>query len=124
VASNLYKQAYVVVAKRAQTNELVIAIERPDTPLLWAQRCTIGQISSTGPDLTQPRRLQAMPRYRSPAADATFTPFRRGDELAAELVFDEPQRALTPGQICALYDGEQLLGGAVFESIGYDDLTA
>lgn len=119
VASNLHKLAYVVVAKRPQTNELVIAIERPDTPLLWAKRCTIGQISSTGPDLSQPRRLQAMPRYRSPAADAMFTPFRRGEELAAELVFDEPQRALTPGQICALYDGEQLLGGGVFEEIEY-----
>jgi tRNA-specific 2-thiouridylase len=28
-----------------------------------------------------------------------------------------PQRALTPGQICALYDGELLLGGGIFEDI-------
>jgi tRNA-specific 2-thiouridylase len=27
------------------------------------------------------------------------------------------QRALTPGQICALYDGEVLLGGGVFAEI-------
>jgi tRNA-specific 2-thiouridylase len=120
VASNLYKQAYVVVAKRQKANELVIAIERPDTPLLWAKRAVVTDISTTGPDLTQERRVQAMPRYRSPAADATFRPFERDGVCAAELVFDEPQRALTPGQICALYDGEVLLGGAVFENISYD----
>ena len=120
VASNLYKLAYVVVAKRPSTNELVIAIERPDTPLLWAKRAVLTNISTTGPDLTKPRRLNAQPRYRCAAGAATFTPFQREDALAAELVYDEPQRALTPGQICALYDGDALLGGAVFESIAYD----
>jgi tRNA-specific 2-thiouridylase len=38
-------------------------------------------------------------------------------ESSAILEFDQPQRALTPGQICALYDGENLLGGGVFEEI-------
>ena len=120
VASNLYKQAYVVVAKREATHELVIAIERPDTPLLWAKRATLTAISSTGPDLSTARRLNAQPRYRCHAGAASFTPLMRADGPAAELVYDEPQRALTPGQICALYDGDELLGGAVFESIAYD----
>lgn len=120
VASNLHKQAYVVVAKRPEANELVIAIERPDTPLLWAKRCIIGGISTTGPDLSAARRIEAMPRYRSPAAAAAYKPYVRADGLAAELVFDEAQRALTPGQICAFYDGERLLGGGVFEEICYE----
>ena len=120
VASNLYKQAYVVVAKRNATNELVIAIERSDTPLLWAKRAVLTNISTTGTDLMVSRRLNAQPRYRCAAGLATFTPFERDDGLAAELVYDEPQRALTPGQICGLYDGDELLGGAVFESISYD----
>ena len=106
-----------MVAKRPATNELVIAIENPDTPLLWSSRCLISGISTTGADLTKPMKLQAMPRYRSPAASALYTPFNREHDLAAELIFDEPQRALTPGQICALYDGERLLGGGVFETI-------
>jgi tRNA-specific 2-thiouridylase len=120
VASNLYKQAYVVVAKRAATNELVIAIERLDTPLLWAKRCVISGISTTGADLTQMRRLEGQPRYRCPAGHADYRPFQREDGLCAELVFDQAQRALTPGQICALYDGERLLGGGVFESVTYE----
>ena len=120
VASNLYKQAYVVVAKRAATNELVIAIEREDTPLLWARRCTLNSMSTTGADLTREWNLLAMPRYRTPAAEAHFHPYQREDGWAADLTFTAPQRALTPGQICALYDGDRLLGGAVFEEIHYD----
>lgn len=117
VASNLYKQAYVVVAKRHERNELVIAIERPDTPLLWARRCTLSGVSTTGLPLEEARVLQAQPRYRCPAGDAEFTPLGDG---RATLVYSQPQRALTPGQICALYDGNRLLGGAVFEAVEYD----
>ena len=119
VASPLHKQAYVVVAKRHETNELVIAIEREDTPLLWARRAILNNLSTTGPDLHQPRMLNAQPRYRTAAPPAMFRPFQRDGEWVAELEYETPQRALTPGQICALYDGERLLGGAVFESIIY-----
>lgn len=117
VASPLHKQAYVVVAKRPQTNELVIAIENPGTPLLWARKAVLHSISSTGGPLNDERLLQAQPRYRCPAGDAVFTPLGGG---RAALEYREPQRALTPGQICALYDGERLLGGAVFESIQHE----
>ncbi len=36
-----------------------------------------------------------------------------GDAL--RVVFDEPQRAVTPGQSVVFYDGEEMLGGAVIE---------
>jgi tRNA-specific 2-thiouridylase len=117
VASPLHKQAYVVVAKRPEKNELVIAIEREDTPLLWARRCTLTGVSTTGQPLTETRTLNAQPRYRCPAGQADFVPLGDG---RASLIYHEPQRALTPGQICALYDGDRLLGGAFFESISYD----
>ncbi len=117
VASPLHKQAYVVVAKRPQTNELVVAIESADTPLLWARKAVLHSISSTGAPLHDERLLQAQPRYRCPAGDAIFRPLSDG---RAALEYQEPQRALTPGQICALYDGERLLGGAVFESIQHE----
>ena len=117
VASPLHKQAYVVVAKRPQTNELVVAIESPDTPLLWARKATLHSISSTGLPLNEERLLQAQPRYRCPAGNAVFRPLGDG---RAELEYTDPQRALTPGQICALYDGDRLLGGAVFETIQHE----
>ena len=91
----------------------------PDTPLLWAQRCTLTSLSSASAQALEGRVLHAQPRYRTPGALATFTPEQRGGEIIAKLEFHTPQRALTPGQICALYDGDKLLGGAVFESIDY-----
>ena len=117
VASPIHKQAYVVVAKRPETNELVVAIENADKPLLWARKAVLHSISSTGEPLDVARVLNAQPRYRCPAGLAAFKPLGRG---RAELEYHEPQRALTPGQICALYDGDRLLGGAVFESIQHE----
>ncbi len=117
VASPLHKQAYVVVAKRPRTNELVVAIENADTPLLWARKAVLHSISTTGEPLDSERMLQAQPRYRCPAGEASFTPLGDG---RAMLEYVEAQRALTPGQICALYEGEHLLGGAVFESIQHE----
>lgn len=116
VASPVHKQAYVVVAKRPETNELVVAIENEDTPLLWARHAVLHSISNTGEPLDTARVLNAQPRYRCPAGLANFKPLGDG---CAELIYHEPQRALTPGQICALYDGDRLLGGAVFESIAH-----
>ncbi len=118
VPSNLYKQAYVVVAKRPERNELVIAIEGQDTPLLWARRCTLTSLSSTGEPFSREMELEAQPRYRCPAGRAMFRPYQNASgDWVADLEFAERQRALTPGQICALYDGDRLLGGAIFQRI-------
>ena len=39
------------------------------------------------------------------------------DDTTMEVVFDEPQRAITPGQSVVFYDGTQVLGGGVIENI-------
>ena len=46
-------------------------------------------------------------RYRSEPAPALVTV----SGGAAEVRFDTPQRAVTPGQAVVFYDGERLLGG-------------
>lgn len=114
VPSNTYGKAYVVVEKRASTNELVVAFDEPDTPKLYATRARVGSISTVNEPLSVATRLLAQPRYRSEAGpvEAEFL-----DETTAVLVWDRPRRALTPGQICAFYDGETLLGGGVFQEI-------
>jgi tRNA-specific 2-thiouridylase len=38
---------------------------------------------------------------------------KKVDEDKIECVFDEPVRAVTPGQAVVLYDGEYVLGGGV-----------
>jgi tRNA-specific 2-thiouridylase len=56
-----------------------------------------------------PFRGLAQIRYRSPAAVAEISP-GRARIVAAR--FDEPQRAIAPGQSVVFYDGDRLLGGA------------
>lgn len=114
VPSNTFGKAYVVVAKRSATKELVVAFDETDTPGLYATRCRVGSISVTNRPLTEIKNLLIQPRYRSAATpvEANFL-----DEETVELTCAIPQRALTPGQICGFYEGERLLGGGVFEEI-------
>jgi len=114
VPSNTFGKAYVVVAKRPATKELVVAFDETDTPGLYATRCRVGSISVTNRPLTEIKNLLIQPRYRSAATpvEANFL-----DEETVELTCAIPQRALTPGQICGFYEGERLLGGGIFEEI-------
>ena len=47
-------------------------------------------------------------RYRTPAASATVTPL---DDRCARVEFDDPQRAVTPGQAAVFYRGDEVIGG-------------
>ena len=51
-------------------------------------------------------------RYRQPLQGARL--FIR--EAGAYLLFDEPQRGITPGQFAAWYDGDELVGSGVIEA--------
>lgn len=56
----------------------------------------------------EPLRVMAKARYRQPEAPATLTPLGNG---TVQVVFDQPQRALTPGQAVVFYRGDVVLGG-------------
>ncbi len=55
-----------------------------------------------------PIRCKAKLRYRQVEQPAVVTPRADG---SVQILFDEPQRAVTPGQAAVLYDGEVVLGG-------------
>lgn len=55
-----------------------------------------------------PIRYRVKLRYRQREQDAEAIPLDGG---AVRLRFDEPQRAVTPGQAAVLYDGDEVLGG-------------
>jgi tRNA-specific 2-thiouridylase len=59
-----------------------------------------------GPD--GPCRAHVQIRHRHPAAPATVRVLGEG---RAEVVFDAPQIAITPGQAAVFYDGDGVLGG-------------
>jgi tRNA-specific 2-thiouridylase len=59
-----------------------------------------------------PLRVEAKIRHQHRPAPAAV---RAVDEGAAEVIFDEPQRAITPGQSVVFYQGELVVGGGVIE---------
>jgi tRNA-specific 2-thiouridylase len=111
IPSNTDDKAYVVTGKRADDHALLVAFDGPDAPGLWTNECRVHSVSFIGEPVTTKRRIECKVRYRDPRVFIEFAP--AADHMAA-IKFDQPQRALASGQIMALYDGEQLLGGAVF----------
>jgi len=65
-------------------------------------------ISGAVPEV--PFRCKAKIRYRQAEQPALITPL---SETEVSIVFDEPQRAVTPGQSTVLYDGDTVLGGGI-----------
>ena len=64
--------------------------------------------------LTEPIRCMAKARSRMFEQPATAYPCGDG---SVRVIFDEPQRALTPGQTVVLYDGEVVIGGGCIDLI-------
>ena len=63
-------------------------------------------------DLTGPVRVTAKIRYAAKPAEALLTPLADG---RVQVVFDEPQRAITPGQSVVFYQGRRVFGGGKIE---------
>ena len=62
------------------------------------------------PEITEPMRVSAKIRYRHKEQPATVYGEADG---RIRVVFDEPQRAITPGQAVALYRDDVVVGGGV-----------
>ena len=65
------------------------------------------------PRIDSPLRVEARIRYSALPAPATV---EQTDEDTLRLRFDEPQRAITPGQSVVLYDGETVIGGGIISA--------
>lgn len=113
VPSNCDFEHYVVVAKDFETNTLHVAFDHPETEGLWHQVAIVRNINAIAPLPSSPAKLLARPRYRDPLVAITYEPMA---DNTVRITFDQPQRALAPGQVVAFHNGDQLLGGGVFAS--------
>jgi tRNA-specific 2-thiouridylase len=57
---------------------------------------------------SEPIQVTAKIRYNGLVATAMLSP---GPDQLATLQFDDPQRAVTPGQAAVFFDGDRVLGG-------------
>ena len=105
---------YFVAEKDMERNALIVAAPAEDARL-YARELTADSpnwISGERPPL--PVRVRARVRYRQALQEAGV--FDAG-EGSIRVVFDEPQRAVTPGQSVVLYAGASMLGGAVIANV-------
>lgn len=94
-----------VLEIRPETNEVVIGTNEDSmTTTLKANRVNFMSVE----DLPEPKRVFAKIRYNHKGAWCTVEKIGE-DEITC--TFEEPQRAVTPGQAVVLYDGEYVLGG-------------
>jgi tRNA-specific 2-thiouridylase len=96
-------QRMYVVELRPEANQVVVG---PEEALMRGDVRVVGIVWSGGPP-DGPVDVQARIRYRQDPAPAHVT--ADGDALV--VTFDEPQKAVTPGQALVCYDGERVLGG-------------
>lgn len=104
--------AWFVVDKDMTANRL-IAAQGHDHARLFHQALALGQIHWIGPETPRlPLRCRAKIRYRQADQDCLV---QCAGEGLTQVIFDTPQRAITPGQSVVFYQEEVCLGGGVIE---------
>jgi tRNA-specific 2-thiouridylase len=103
-------EPWFVARKDMATNTLWV-VQGHDHPWLMSDRLhAMDAAWVAGAPPAQGTRLAAKTRYRQGDAGCAVTPV---DGERFDLLFDDPQWAVTPGQSAVLYDGEVCLGGGV-----------
>lgn len=100
---------YVIATDPASQRVTVGGSDELLRPILTAR--DINWIAS--PPLMKPSRARVKIRNRHVAAPATLYP--SSDGARVKVHFDEPQRAITPGQAAVFYDDDLVLGGGWIE---------
>lgn len=100
-----------VLSLDVQNNRVILG-ENAD---LFAGSFICSQVNwLSGQPLTDPIPAQVKIRYSARPASAMLYP--EGTDV--KVVFETPQRAVTPGQSAVFYDGNQLLGGGIIQAEG------
>ena len=99
-----YKAPLFVIGFNPQKNEVIVGEEKE----LYKKEITIGDINLLLFDeIKEPIKVDVKTRYSAKVAKATIIQ----NENYIKIEFDEPQRALTPGQSAVFYIDDIVVGG-------------
>ncbi len=107
---------WFVVGKNLVKNVLIVSQDEHD-PLLKSNRIIVKDYSFIAEKPEYGKMYQAKFRYRQ--AD-TNVMIRIIDDNTLEVTYDESY-AVTPGQVCAMYDGQICIGGGIIDEVYYND---
>lgn len=105
-------EAWFVVAKNFSQNEVVLA-QGDDHPALYADGLTAVELNWLTEIPSGTFKCNAKVRYRQTEVPCTVTV----EEGKARVVFDGPQRAMTPRQSVVFYQDNLCLGGGIISEI-------
>ena len=104
-------EPYFVVDKKLETNELVVA--QGDDKLLYSKALIANNFNFIN-SIEFPFECGVKFRYRQKDVKAVIT--KINDE-EYRIDFEEPQRAVTLGQIAVIYNGDICLGGGIIDKV-------
>lgn len=107
---SLNHPVYVVDFDRKNNALIVGKNEEVYSKGLWAENINWILFEELNKDL----KVKAQIRYNSSMVDATIYPNNNNEMI--KVVFDEKQRAVTPGQSVVFYDGDYVVGGGIINS--------
>jgi tRNA-specific 2-thiouridylase len=100
-----------VLSIDVEKNEIIVGPNEK----LYKSKLLASQVNFiSGEKLVYPLVVKAKIRYRHLEAKAVVTAVDKG-QVCVE--FEKPQRAITPGQSVAFYDGDRVVGGAIIDSV-------
>jgi tRNA-uridine 2-sulfurtransferase len=107
------EEPWYVASKDLVRNTLVV-VQGHDHPLLASTELTTAPVHWLVTPPSKRFRCSVKVRYRQHDQAAQL---ELRDDGAARVVFEEPQRAVTPGQYAVLYDGDVCMGGGAIETV-------
>lgn len=101
------------VAEKEVARNVLIAVQGAEHPLLYSTGLIASQLHWVNrTPMNAAIRCTVKTRYRQPDVACQLIPI---DDDNVQVLFDEPQMAVTPGQSAVFYQGEVCLGGGIIE---------
>ncbi len=105
---------WFVVGKDLKKNELIVE-QGYDSKLLYATELKASNMSFFTGRTDNDVEFHCTAKFRYRQADVGVTVKYNAAENNADVFFDEPARAVTPGQALVLYNGEECIGGGYID---------
>lgn len=113
------EEPWYAVGKDLARNVLLVG-QGQNHRALFSDALTATNMHWIGTPPSTSMRCTAKVRYRQSDQPCTVSWLPGG---SIEVMFDEPQRAVTPGQFVVLYDGDECLGSAIIDTVKQSIVT-